>query len=338
MKSRVLPLLLATVVSGQAQSPIKVLFMGGQDNGGVPHLPRNLRDTLAPVFIANNMVMSFREATTHSWLHPDSLAQYDVMLAYTANRGSGFSGGTNLTAAQLTALTQWLESGRVNVVFHGSSNTYQNSSNNAWRQLLGAQFQDHGPLSGTGNAGAITFTQPFHPTLLGTTSLPTSATASGGSPYWDEGRRHQNFSSDTIVLARSQLNASVNVPWIWVRPQGQGWVYYNASGHDGETWRRAEWKLQVIRALEWGHHVKTTGIRGKAAVEQLIRIQGGELFVPVRGAYSLRITDMQGREVFFRPRSAAASQNVSSLPAGTYGVRILSETREAIQSLFIKKR
>jgi hypothetical protein len=98
------------------------------------------------------------------------------------------------------------------------------------------------------------------------------------------------------------------------------------------------WNLQVIRALEWGHHVKTTGIRGKAAVAQLIRIQGGELFVPVRGAYSLRITDMQGREVFFRPRSTAASQDVASLPAGAYGVSVLSGTREAFKSLFVKAR
>jgi hypothetical protein len=119
-----------------------------------------------------------------------------------------------------------------------------------------------------------------------------------------------------------------------VRPQGQGWIYYNASGHNHLTWRRLEFRSQLLRALNWGYQMKVTGIRGKAALDMLTRAHGNELFVPLREKYSLEIMDMQGRRVFFRGRSSAASHDLSSLPAGTYGVNILSETREAFKSLY----
>jgi type 1 glutamine amidotransferase len=287
------------------------------------------------------MTMNDREDASHSWLHPDSLAQYDVIFAATTNRGAG-AGGTDMTTAQFDALVEWVDSGHVIVAFHGATNSYYSGSNPPWIRLLGARFLDHAPGN---NGGTVSYTIAAHPALLGTTPLPTSATSSGGSPYWDEGRRHNQYVNDTIVIARNQLATDVNAPWIWVRPQGKGWIYYNAGGHDGQTWKMEQWKGQVVQALKWGKAVwdqnnpdTSVSIKGRVSPESLVRMQGGELFVPVQGAYSLRITDMQGREVFFRPRSAAASQNVSSLPAGTYGVRILSETREAIQSLFIKKR
>src|SRR5690606_7548816 len=156
----------------------------------------------------------------------------------------------------------------------------------------------------------------------GTSMLPASGAASGNAPYWDEGRRHNQFASDTIVLARSQIG-SVNVPWIWVRPQGNGWVYYNASGHDHQVWTRPEFKGQVRRAMARGTAVKNGGasLRGNAAVDRLMRAEAGMLRLPGDIAGAIEVFGIDGRTLLRAP--AALQHDVSGLPPGAYGVRVL---------------
>ena len=318
----------------QAQ-PIKVLFWGGL--GGGAHNPTPLRDTLAQ-FFGSAVTMQYRSANVPVWLHPDSLAQYDVMLVYTTDQA-----GNDLSAAQLTNLYNWVDSGHVIVALHGATNTYLASTtafrgtttDSGWRKLLGAQFVDHA----TGNnSGTVTFKIPRHPSLQLATPLPTSAGATGGAPYWDEGRRHNRYVSDTVVIARARLNSSPDtaVPWIWVRPQGKGWVYYNASGHDSQVWKQAEFKTQILEALKWGNSVKTTGIRGKAAVDALIRMHGNEIIVPGDGPHSLRIQDMSGKNVFSRSGSGANRYDLSSLPLGVYSIEILTDA-PALHGVYVRK-
>lgn len=270
------------IVSCWAQAPIRVLFLGGTDNAPA-HNPRAMRDTLAPVLAANNMTMAYRD--TQTVLNIDSLAQYDVLLLGTADHGSGTAGGSNLTAAQEDALIGWLNAGHVAVAFHGSTNTYLN--NPRWVQLLGAVFLDHGTVD---NSGTATYTLPAHPSLAGTAVLPASATVTGGQPYWDEGRRHTNFTSDTVVLATARLGGGEIVPWIWVRPQGSGWVYYNAGGHDGQSWKLAQWKSQVVQALRWGASIP-------------VRILVGKNTRPHAGFKQGRILTLNGRTVFSLEKS-----------------------------------
>ncbi len=315
-----------------AQTPIRVLFWGGTNTA--THNARALRDTLAAVFAANNMTLNYREAVTHSWLSPDSLAQYDVAFLYTTDQT-----GTDLSATQLSNFIAWIAAGHVAVAFHGSTNTYLNNGtlSTNWGNLLGGLFLDHG--NGTSdNGGAITFKQPLHASLTGTTTLPTSATATGGQPYWDEGRRHKNFVSDTIVLARSRMNTvDTATPWIWVRPQGKGWVYYNSSGHDGQTWHRPDWKGQVVQALKWGASVGTTGIRGRAAIKPLIDFYQGKIQVPFNEPHSVWISNMAGQKKFSWKGSYASSYDLSILPAGAYYVEVLFPQKESFRTLYLRR-
>jgi type 1 glutamine amidotransferase len=328
LSARALPVLLAATIAS-AQAPLKVLFWGGTTT--TPHNPRALRDSLASFFTANNIQIHYREAASPGWLHADSLAVYDVALLYTSDQT-----GTNLTATQLGALTSWVASGRVIVAFHGSTNTYLNNGavSTGWRQLLGAQFVDH---DAPNHSGTCTFTVPGHPALAGAVPLPASATAepaaSNTTTYWDEGRRHNQFASDTVVIARAQLGTS-NVPWIWVRPQGQGWVYYNAGGHNFRAWNREEWRGQLLKALQWGALVKTTGIRGRAALRELLRVQGGHLLLP-RGTSSVRVRDMAGRNLPARRAARDGRYDLSGLPWGVYSIEVL--TRQAVfRSVYVK--
>lgn len=321
----------AAALSTRAQTPLKVLFWGGP--GGGAHNPTALSDTLAPFFGANGVLMSYRSAGVPVWLHPDTLAQYDVMLVYTTNQT-----GNDLSATQLTNLYNWVDSGHVIVALHGATNTFLNGTNAfrgvtttvGWRQLLGAQFVDH---AANNTSGTITFRAPRHPALDSATALPAAAASTGGSPFWDEGRRHGQFMSDTLVIARARINASPDsaVPWIWVRPQGKGFVYYNASGHDGQVWKQPEFKGQVLRALRWGAKVgKPTGLhplRGRAALEQLIRLHGSELYVPLTEAHSVRVRDMAGRQVLQLPNSFENRHDLSGLPLGHYSIEVLTRTQ-----------
>jgi type 1 glutamine amidotransferase len=326
---------LAALASTSNAQQIKVLFWGG---GSTAHTPKNLRDTLVAHFAplsSVNIQITYRADSTNEpvWIHPDTLAQYDVLLAYTTNQDA-----SKLGQARLNDLVAWVNSGRVIVALHGSTNTYLN--NNAtvaanWRALMGGQFTDHAP-DNNGGVVSLTTAGSAHASLAGTTMLPASGAATGNAPYWDEGRRHNQFAADTVVLARSQIG-TVNVPWIWVRPQGKGWVYYTASGHDGQVWKMSEFKGQIRRALEWGYAVKqaSTGVRGFAPENPFLRLDAcaGRLAVPLRATHTLEVFDLGGRRLLFEGPSTAESHDISALPAGTYGVRLHPVRGDALRAL-----
>jgi type 1 glutamine amidotransferase len=321
-------------LAGQAPAqPVKVLFWGGP-GGGAHNVPA-FRDSIVPYLAANGMTVQYRQDPPFSWIHPDSLGTYDVLLAYTTDQNA-----SDLSTAQINTLKNWLASGRVMVALHGTTNTFINGNATvaaAWRSLTGAQFVDHGPAGGNaGNSGRVAFAQPAHASLQGADTLPASAANSGGLPYWDEGRQHNAFASDTIVIARSYYaSPATNIPWIWVRPQGDGWVYYNASGHDGQVWTRPEFKGQVRRALQWGYEVKQsfTGLRGRIAANPFLSVRDGRLIVPFRAEHSFEVLDLAGRRLLFEGPSSAERHDVSALPAGTYGVRLRPERGDALRAL-----
>jgi type 1 glutamine amidotransferase len=309
-------------ISTQAQSPVRVLFWGGTNAS--THNARALRDTLAPVFAANNLILNYREASSHSWLQPDSLANYDVAFLYTTDQN-----GTDLSQAQLDNFKAWIATGHAAVAFHGSTNTYLNNGavSSAWGNFLGGLFLDHGNGS-SDNGGTITYRDPVHASLANTSPPPPSAAATGGSPYWDEGRRHKTFTSDTVVLARSRMNAmDTATPWIWVRPQGLGWVYYNASGHDGQSWTRPEFKAQVVQALKWGAGTGATGLRGRAALAPLIRLHGKEMPISSPGSNARIIYNLSGRALFSTQDPQFGCYNLSGIAPGAYTFKVLSGSR-----------
>lgn len=320
----------------RAQS-VKVLLWGGP-GGGAHNVPA-FRDTIVPYLTGQGMTVQYRQDPPFSWIHPDSLAPFDVLLAYTTDQNA-----SDLSTAQIATLRNWLAQGRVMVALHGTTNTFINGNATvtaAWRALTGAQFVDHGPAGGgAGNSGRVVFAQPVHASLQGADTLPTSAANTGGLPYWDEGRRHDTFAADTVVIARSYYaSPATNIPWIWVRPQGNGWVYYNSNGHDGQVWTRPEFKGQIRRALLWGYAIKQsfTGVRGLAPenpfLSARLTARAGRLIVPFREEHSFEVFDMAGKRVLFEGPSAAESHDVSTLPAGTYGVRLHPERGDALRAL-----
>jgi uncharacterized protein len=300
-----------------AQSSKRVLFLGGGGNSST-HNADSLSRFFMPVIRNNGMTVEYK--TNESILNSDSLKRYDVMFIYNSKKGSSGTGGDNspnLTTAQENALYAWVDSGHVIVGVHCANSSYL--SNPRFLQLFGADYTVHGD---TAAYRFITIVNPSHPSMTGVGAPP----AAGDNTYWDEGREGQFTKNDTVMLARARTNTGAQEPWTWVRPEGKGWVYYTSSGHDIRSWKDANLQKQWIQALIWGGSVSSiTGIHRRQASFSDVEISNTKIRMRTRGAHSLCITDMAGRTVFSRNDSFAPSYDLSTLAAGAYGVKIVSD-------------
>src|SRR5205814_2356671 len=85
----------------------------------------------------------------------------------------------------------------------------------------------HNPA--TANEFKVEVTQPSHPVMQGVQSFTS----------FDEPYVHiKHNPQDRTVLMERPDPAGTREPWTWVRTQGQGRVFYTASGHDERTWDR----------------------------------------------------------------------------------------------------
>lgn len=220
---------LAAAPDGLAQSPIRVLFLGGGPT--TSHDPGAMRAVMEPVLEQAGMQVDYR--TNESVLKADSLARYDVLFVYNSKKGMAADGTPDLTEAQEDALYAWVEAGHGMVAVHSASSSYLGDPR--WAELIGASYKEHGD-----DLVSIAVSQPVHGSMTGV-SPPTG---------WDEGRVHTLLKQDLTVVATANTGKT---PWTWVRPQGKGWVYYTSSGHDTRVWSDTNFQGQMVQAVRWAH-------------------------------------------------------------------------------------
>ena len=191
---------LAAASDGHAQSPLRVLFLGGGPT--TSHDPAAMRTVMEPILEQAGMQVDYR--TNESILHADSLARYDVLFVYNSKKGMATDGTPDLTPAQEDALYAWVEAGHGMVAVHCASSSYLGDPR--WAQLIGASYKEHGK-----DFAYITISQPVHASMTGVSP------ATG----WDEGRVHTFLKQDLTIVATAN---DEKTPWTWVRPQGKGWV------------------------------------------------------------------------------------------------------------------
>jgi type 1 glutamine amidotransferase len=295
-----------------------VLFLGG---GSTSHNPDSFRVAIEPVLEKNNLA-AVEYRTNESVLNADSLKNFDLMLLYSAKKGSGTGGdGTpNLTTAQENALYAWIEAGHAMVAVHCASSCYL--ANPRLHELIGADYTVHGE-----DLDHINIVKPTHAAMKGV-SAPTG---------WDEGREHKFLKTDTVLLA---TNNSKGNPWTWIRPQGKGWVYYTSSGHDIRVWSDTKFQNQLVRAAVWGDSVTGGTVTAAPPVlakpRGMIDLDGMRLHVGAPGRYELRIIDARGITVFSRNGIGSEGRELPALPAGAYQLGVSMEGEQRFVPLRVR--
>jgi type 1 glutamine amidotransferase len=201
--------------------PLRVLFLGhaSKHHNSDVYFPI-LRDALAPESIQMDYV------TTVDSLNPENLKQYDAVLLY-ANHGK-------ISPEQFAALNEFVESGHGFVPVHCASACFGHSKE--FVNLVGGRFKSH--KTGVFKAEIV---KPEHPVMQGFAGFET----------WDETYVHSDHNTNERTVLMERVEAENREPWTWVRTQGQGRVFYTASGHDERTWNEPGFHKLLLNGITW---------------------------------------------------------------------------------------
>ena len=158
-------------------------------------------------------------------LTDENLKKYDGLIIY-ANYNT-------ISPAKEKALKDFVQGGKGLIPIHSASACFGNS---AWYiQAVGGKFKSHR----TGVFSPVTVNQN-HPVMQGIAPFTS----------WDETYVHSNVNSDMTVL-QERVEGSTREPWTWVRYEGNGRVFYTASGHNDSTWNQPEFLKLVRNGVLW---------------------------------------------------------------------------------------
>lgn len=139
---------------------------------------------------------------------------------------------------QITALTDFVNSGGGLVGIHGSTYAYMGLPD--YVSLLGANYADH-----PGYVHSSTcYPETDHPSV---TQLPTSLV------FEDEFYTFVDYRADNqVVLRCDSVDHSARIPIAWYRNQGRGKVFYTALGHTNAMWQDPRLVADhVVPAVLW---------------------------------------------------------------------------------------
>lgn len=220
--TRLFAFLFAVALSGAVgnAADLQVLFLG--DNGH--HKPRARFDQLAPTLASRGIELVYSDK-------PDDLVnlsrdQYSALVLY-ANIDA-------IESAQADGLLNYVRSGGGFVPLHCASFCFRN--NDEVVALIGAQFLRHG----TGVFRTIT-AEPSHPIMQGMRDIES----------WDETYVHSKHNEADRTVLQFRVDDQGREPWTWVKPYGDGRVFYTAWGHDERTWSNAGFIELVQRGILW---------------------------------------------------------------------------------------
>ncbi|TWT66443.1 PVC-type heme-binding CxxCH protein [Allorhodopirellula solitaria] len=208
-------------LAGLAQAAdLTALFLG--DNG--PHQPRARFDELQPVLADRGISLVYTDDLRT--LTKDNLEQYDALIV--------FANIDEISKDRADAILDYVAEGGGFVPLHCASFCFRNQPDLV--ALMGAQFQRHG----TGVFQAE-IADPDHELMQGY----------GGFRSWDETYVHHLHNDANRTVLEYRVDEEGREPWTWIRTDGQGRVFYTASGHDGRTWNNAGFQNLVERGIRW---------------------------------------------------------------------------------------
>ncbi|WPP51674.1 PVC-type heme-binding CxxCH protein [Catalinimonas niigatensis] len=207
----------------QAESgpkPIQILFLGHDSEH---HNSEVFMPMLAAPLFRKGINLTYTE--DQSDLNDETLSKYDGLIIYANHE--------DITSSQEEALLDFIEGGKGFIPIHSASFCFLNSE--AYIDLVGAQFHSHD--TGTFVTEII---QPDHPAMEGVEKFAA----------WDETYVHHKHNDDKTVLME-RVEGDHHEPWTWVREQGDGRVFYTASGHDERVWSNPGFHKMMEKGILW---------------------------------------------------------------------------------------
>ncbi len=223
------------LVAAADDSRIHTIFLGDRGH----HQPAaRLHDVYGPL-VRSGITIDWEEDL--SAITPARLADIDCLVMY-ANQAEH----PEVPPDFLESLLDYVRSGGGLVALHCTSGCFMESQ--AWLDLIGSRFVSH---------GAEVFTQQVivddHPITEDWTPFTS----------WDETYVQAHATTPRTVLAIRD-----DEPWMWVRSEGRGRVFYTASGHDERTWREPGFLEMLTRAIDWASGEEATARRAAFKLPQ----------------------------------------------------------------------
>ena len=228
---------------------LEVLFFGAPTRNHPGHDPVTRYRVLKKHLGDDGINLTYIEEPSEA-LNAGTLAQFDAVLMYGnwAQRGP-------MPAKQEKALVDFVENGGGFLPVHCASACYGKSE--AFVKLVGGVFKSHG-----GGEFSAKTTNSNHEITKGYQ----------GFTAWDETYVHERHGTDRTILQKRD-----GEPWTWIRTQGQGRVFYTASGHDHRVWDQPSFHDLLKRAIYWS---VGDDARGKLAALKLPEVEMMEVKLP----------------------------------------------------------
>ncbi|MFK7929916.1 MAG: PVC-type heme-binding CxxCH protein, partial [Myxococcota bacterium] len=202
---------------------LSVMFFGSPTSNGPHHDPITRYRVLKKGLGTRGIDLTYFEDPETAFTE-ERLEQFDAVLMY-----ANWAQGEPMHQSPLVALLKWVEGGGGFVPVHCASACFGGSP--LFVKLVGARFKTHG-----GEEFTVDNAVPDHPILRGLESYAA----------WDETYVHSDHGDDRTIL-----QVRDGEPWSWTRSQGQGRVFYTASGHDHRVWDLPQFHARFGNPLEW---------------------------------------------------------------------------------------
>src|SRR5215210_936053 len=199
---------------------LEILFLGHKSKH---HDSEKLADILTKEYFKDGINITF--TMNPNDLNEETLSKYDGLIVY-ANYDT-------ISRSQEAALLNFVRSGKGFIPLHSASFCFRNSPEVV--EMIGGQFKSH-----RYDSFPAVITQPDNPVMQGITSFVTK----------DETYVHDKISKNIQVLSE-RVEGSHREPYTWVRPYGEGRVFYTAYGHDEITFNNPGFLHLVKNGILW---------------------------------------------------------------------------------------
>jgi putative membrane-bound dehydrogenase-like protein len=199
---------------------LEILFLGHKSRH---HNSEMLADIFTKEYFKSGINITY--TTEPDDLNEKNLEHYDGLILY-ANYDT-------ISSSQEKALLNFVRRGKGFIPLHSASFCFRNSAEVV--EMIGGQFKSH-----KYDSFPAVITKPNHPVMQGISSFVTK----------DETYVHDKISKNIEVLSE-RVEGDHHEPYTWVRPYGEGRVFYTAYGHDENTFNNQGFLDLVRNGIFW---------------------------------------------------------------------------------------